>query len=165
MGHANRQRLRFNDMDVAANSANEVLRDAADEGVLHIGQAALAADDEIGIERLDELLGQRVGDAAGANLQIDRFDVGIVLSFLENVGKIGLKLLFAGFAQSIEVGTVRLERNGVDNVAEQQVSIIGSGDRGGAARDDFLSRSAVERREHAREQVNGRHGSPLSLEP
>ena len=58
-------------MNVAADSANEILRDAADKGVLHIGQAALAADDKVGLEGLDELLGQRVGDAAGANLQVE----------------------------------------------------------------------------------------------
>ena len=152
-------------MDVAADSADEILRDAADEGVLHIGQAALAADDKVGLERLDELLGQRIGDAAGAHLKIDRLDIGVLPRLFQDVGKVGLELLFARFAQRVEVGAVRLERNGVDDVAEQQVGVIGSGDCDSAARNDILRSSAVERSEHAREQVNGRHGSPLSLEP
>lgn len=152
-------------MNVAADSADEILRDAADKGVLHIGQAALAADDKVGLERLDELLGQRVGDAAGAHLQIDRLDIGALPRLFQDIGKIGLELLLARLAQRVEVGAVRFERNGVDDVAEQQVGVIGSGDRNGATRDDFLRRPAVKRSEHTREQVNGRHGSPLSLEP
>ena len=152
-------------MNVAANSADEILRDAADEGVLHIGQAALATDDKVGLEGLDELLGQRVSDAASTHLQIDRFDVGVLPRLLQDIGEIGLELLLARLAQGVEVGTVCLERDRVDNVAEEQVGVIGSGDRNGATRDDILRRPAVKRGEHAREQVNGRHGSPLSLEP
>lgn len=152
-------------MNVAADSADEILRDAADKGVLHIGQATLAADDKVGLEGLDELLGQRVGDTAGAHLKIDRLDIGVLPRLFQDIGKIGLELLFARLAQRVEVGAVRLERNGVDDVAEKQVGVIGSGDRNGATRDDILRRPAVKRSEHAREQVNGRHGSPLSLEP
>ena len=147
-------------MNVAADSADEILRDAADKGVLHIGQAALAADDKVGLEGLDELLGQRVGDAAGAHLKIDRLDIGVLPRLFQDISEIGLELLLARLAQSVEVSTVRFERDRVDNMAEQQVGVIGSGDRNGATRDDILRRPAVKRSEHAREQVNGRHGSP-----
>ena len=66
------------DKDVAAQITNEVRGNAANEHILDVAQAALAANDQIGIERLDELLVQSLGNATGFHDDANRGDVGVV---------------------------------------------------------------------------------------
>ena len=88
---------------VAADVADEVRGNAAHEHVLDVAQAALAADDQVGLGGLDELLLQRVGDAAGTDDQLYGGDVGVVADLLQQVGKVGLDADLALVAQKLEV--------------------------------------------------------------
>ena len=83
-----------------------------------------AADDQVGLGGLDELLLQRVGDAAGTDDQLYGGDVGVVAGLLQQVGKVGLDADLALVAQKLEVDARGLIGHGIDDVAERELSML-----------------------------------------